>query len=61
MITLAIHENKNSDKVVKFATIEELQELTSKTYSKRIIDALENGYLYGLHLTKTGKIRATFI
>ena len=61
MTTLAIHENKNSDKVVKFATIEQLAKLTSKQYLKRIINALENGSLYGLHLTKTGKIKATFI
>ena len=61
MKTIAIYENKNSDKVVKFATIEQLQELTSKQYLKRIINAYENGTLWGVYFTKNGNIRATFI
>lgn len=61
METLAIHENKNSAKVVEFVTIEQLAKLTSKQYLKRIINAYENGSLYGLYLTKTDKVRATFI
>ena len=61
MTTLAIYENKSSERVVRFVTIEQLQELTSKKYLKRIVNAYENGTLYGLHLTKTGKIKATFI
>lgn len=61
MEKLAIHENKQSERVVKFVTIEELQELTSKKYSKRILHALKNGYLHGMYFTKTGEIRATFI
>lgn len=52
---------KNSDKVVQFATIEQLTKLTNKRYLKRILDAKNNGSLYGLHLTKTGIIKATFI
>jgi hypothetical protein len=66
--TLAIHASKNSETVVKFIGAErpkglygELIQLCSDKYAKRIIAAIENGQLYGAYLTKSGRIKATFI
>ena len=67
-MTLAIHESKNSNKVVRFLSAEQpsgllyqLLEFTSKQYSKRIIKAIENNTLYSVYFTKSGRLRATFI
>lgn len=66
--TLAILQSKNSEKVVKFIGAErgrglyvELIQLCSDKYAKRIIRAIENGTLWGVYFTKSGRIRATFI
>jgi hypothetical protein len=65
--TLAIHQSKNSETVVRFITAEqtkglygELIQLCSHKYAKRIIAAMENGQLWGAYLTKTGRIKAAF-
>jgi len=58
---LAIYESKNSDKVVRFLSAEQLLEFTSKQYYKRIIKAIENNTLYSVYFTKSGRLRATFI
>jgi len=67
MEKLAIHESKNSDKVVKFLTAEtelalynKLLELVSKKTAEKIIKGIENGSLFGVYYTKTGKIRAAY-
>jgi len=67
-MTLAIHESKNSNKVVRFLSAEQpsglyyqLLEFTSKSHAKRIIKAIENNFLYGVYFTKSGRLRATFI
>lgn len=56
---IPVHASKTSDEVVRFAT--SLKRDVSPRYYKKIVDAYEGGYLWGLYLTKTGKIRATFI
>lgn len=56
---LPVHESKNSEKVVKFAT--SLENQVSGKYFNKICKAHEEGWLHGLYFTKTGKIRATFI
>ena len=61
METIAIHESKKSDKVVKFVAENELSEHCSKKYADRILSAKENGQLWGCYLTSSGKLRATFI
>jgi hypothetical protein len=53
---LPIHESKNSEKVIRFAT--SIERYVSKSYYKRILKAHENGDLYGLYFTKTGRIKA---
>jgi hypothetical protein len=59
---LAIYEAKNSDKTVRFIslTIDSLTEYCSKKYAKKIIEAHENGQLWGVCLTKSGRIKASF-
>lgn len=60
--TIAIHESKNSDKVVKFCTgVYMLLEFCSERQSKAIQHAANNGLLYGCYFTKSGKVRATYI
>jgi hypothetical protein len=66
--SIAIHESKSSDKVVKFVNaqqpqglFDQLLEFTNARYARRIITAQENGSLYGVYLTKSGNLRATFI
>jgi hypothetical protein len=66
--TLAIHASKNSETIIKFIGAEqtkglygELIQLCSDRYAKRIIKALESGQLWGAYLTKSGRIKATFI
>jgi hypothetical protein len=61
MNTIAIYESKKSEKIVKFVTAEQLLELTNKRYAKKLIEALENNLLYGTYITKTGRLKATFI
>ena len=65
---LAIHESKNSEKVVKFLNAEQpdgifdqLLEYTNKKYAKKIISALKNNSLHGAYWTKSGSLRANFI
>lgn len=67
-VSIAIHESKNSEKVVKFVTAEQedglfyqLLEFTNKIYAKKLIKALKNNQLHGAYLTKTGNLRAVFI
>ena len=61
-ITIAIHESKNLEKVVKFvSSIQKLEEYTSHKTAIKILKASENGALYGLYFTKTGKVRAEYI
>ncbi len=59
-MTIAIHESKNSDKTIRFVSSANLTEYCSPAYAKRIIAAYRNGELWGLYLTKTGRIKATF-
>lgn len=60
--TIAIHESKNSDKVVKFCTgVNELLEYCSKRQAIKIQNAANNGNLWGCYFTKTGNVRATYI
>lgn len=54
---LPIHESKNSQKVVRFAT--SIEREVSKKYYNKIVKAHNEGSLYGLYLTKSGQIRAT--
>jgi hypothetical protein len=63
METLAVHQSKNSDTVVKFIdlSVEKLSEYCSEKYAKSIIASHENGGLWGIYFTKSGRIRATFI
>ncbi len=56
-----IFESKTSDKTIRFVSASSLTEYCSTAYAKKIISAHRNGLLWGLYLTKTGKIRATFI
>jgi len=60
---IAIHESKNSDKVIKFIplTVESLSEYCSKKYARTIIHEHENGSVWGLYFTPSGKIKAMFI
>ncbi len=60
---IAIHESKNSEKVVKFinATIEALQEYVSIKDANNILNAKENNSLYGLYFTPSGKLKAIFV
>jgi hypothetical protein len=68
MITIAIHESKDSDKVVKNITgnapheVEgRLTKYCSAKYASRIFNAYQNGMLYGCYFTKSNKVRAIFI
>lgn len=60
---IAIHESKNSEKVVKFvnATIEALQEYVSIKDANNILNAKENNSLHGLYFTPSGKLKAIFV
>jgi len=60
--SIAIHESKNSEKVITFCTgVYQLLQYCSEKQAKKIQDAANNGKLYGAYFTKTGKIRATYI
>lgn len=61
--SISITENKNSEKVVKFipATIEALSQYCSERYAKEILDCMEQGSLWGLYFTNSGRIKANFI
>jgi len=63
MENLAICQSKKSDTVVKFIelSVESLSQYCSKKYAKSIISSYENGGLWGIYFTKSGRIRATFI
>lgn len=65
---ITIRESKNSNKVVKFISGESpdvikvrLEKYCSGKYATRIFEAAQNGGLWGCYLTKSGRIRATFI
>jgi hypothetical protein len=60
---IAIHESKNSEKVVKFvsATIDALQEYVSIREANNILNAIENNSLHGLYFTPSGKLKAVFV
>ena len=59
--TVAIHESKHSEKVITFCTgIYELMKYCSKRQAIRIMDAAENGSLWGAYFTKTGQVRASY-
>jgi hypothetical protein len=55
-----IHENKTSEKAARFLSSTELADYCSKQYAKKIIQAKENGELWGVYFTKSGRIKATF-
>ena len=61
-MTLGVCESKTSDKVVKFVALSawDLTNYCSLKYAKRIIEAHDNGQLWGVYFTKTGRIKATF-
>jgi hypothetical protein len=63
METLAIHQQKNSDIVVRFIelSVDKLSQYCSKRYAKLIIECHNNGSLWGVYFTKSGRIKATFI
>ena len=61
METIAIHESKKSDRVVRFLQVSELEKHCSKQYAKRILSARESGQLWGCYFTHSGKLKATFI
>lgn len=59
--SIAIHQSKNSDKVIKFITESELTNYCSKEYANNILAAKENGSLWGCYFTLSGKVKAQFI
>jgi flavoprotein len=61
--SIAIHESKDSEKVVRFLNlnVESLSEFCSVNYAKSIIAAQDNGSVYGVYFTASGRIRANFI
>lgn len=63
METIAIHQSRKSDKVIEFIelSVEKLSLRCSKEYARQIIRHHENGGLWGLYLTKAGRVKATFI
>jgi hypothetical protein len=68
LYNIAIHESKNSDKVVRILSanskIEFLSELSknvSASYAKKIIKAIDNNDIDSLYLSKSGKIRAAIV
>lgn len=61
MDTIAIFESKKSEKVVKFATPLDMLKYCSQKQVDKILKAHENNMLWGVHFTKSGKIRATYI
>ena len=58
---MPIFESKNSDKVVRFVHSTQLTEYFSEAYAKKIIKAQMHGCLWGLYLTKSGRLRATIL
>jgi len=62
-LSIAVCESKNSEKVSRFIdlTVEEISQYCSKRYAKQIIEAQENGSVWGVYFTPSGRIRATFI
>jgi len=59
--SMPIFESKTSDKVVRFVSSTQLTEYFSDAYAKKIIKAQMHGCLWGLYLTKTGRLRATIL
>ena len=60
---IPVHESRHADKVVKYvkATVEDLSEYCSVRYAKRIMSEKDNGTLWGIYFTPSGRIKATFI
>ena len=48
--TIAIYESKTADKVIAF--------IKESVLNKRTIEAINNGELWGIHKTRTGRLRA---
>ena len=63
METIAIHQSKQTAVVSKFIdlSVKSLAQYCSVKYAKRIISAYDNGSLWGVYFTPSGKIRAAFI
>jgi alpha-galactosidase len=60
---IPVHFSKHEEGVCKFVhfSVASLSKYCSKKYAKRIMSAQQAGALYGVYLTPSGKIRATFI
>jgi hypothetical protein len=59
--SMPIFETKTTDKVVRYIHSSQLTEYFSEAYAKKIVKAQEQGALWGLYLTKTGRLRATIL
>ena len=59
--SMPIFETKTTDKVVRWIHSSQLTEYFSEAYAKKIVKAHEQGALWGLYLTKTGRLRATIL
>lgn len=59
--SIAIHESKNSEKVITFCTgVYELMKYCSERQAKKIQEAANKGQLWGAYFTKNGNVRATY-
>jgi hypothetical protein len=59
--SMPIFESKNSTNIVRNVSSTQLTEYVSQAYAKRIIKAQRDGQLWGLYLTKTGRLRASIL
>lgn len=67
-MSISIHESVSSDKVVEVITAEsktglywKLRKKVSNNTAHKIINALENNTLHGLHLDPNGKLRGKYL
>lgn len=59
--SIAIHESRKSDKVIKFVhSVSELLQFCSEKQAINLFDAAESGRLYGAYFTKSGKVKAQY-
>lgn len=59
--TIAIHENKRSEKVIVNCTgVYELMRYCSERQAKKLAKAANAGRLFGAYFTKSGNVRATY-
>lgn len=57
-----VQESKEMNSpIVAFLDFYQMQNYCSKEYAKRIFKERYNGNLIGVHFTKSGNIRATFV